>query len=112
MAWAAQTQVLNALPANYQASDALWLPFQCRVEDGDILQITHSELGLLLVQPLQESYVKFGALATRSWITSLWKTCDNYKVWVATEMADVRFPLEWDPWLLKEFSTLITEDTS
>ena len=61
------------------------------------------ELGLSL-QPLQQSYSKYGDWVTYSWLKTIWEKCDKFQIKV--HFADVPLDItrEGDKWLMEEFT--------
>jgi hypothetical protein len=74
-------------------SNKLLMHYGCDTATGCFMRISYSllylELGLLF-QPIQESYQKYGHLATHSWVKMLWEKNSLFKIHVV--FAD--FPLQ------------------
>ena len=66
------------------------------------LNFLRVELGIS-VQPLQESYQKFGSWATNCWLKSLWEKCDHLDIRVEFNDDTLKLPRGRDTWLMLEF---------
>ena len=63
------------------------------------------EMGILL-QPLHESYSKYGSWITQCWLKLLWEKCDRFGISVELNDITIRLPRVGGKWLMREFFRL------
>jgi hypothetical protein len=76
-------------------SNKLLMNYGCNTATGHFMRISYSLLYLelrLLFQPIQESYQKYGHLATHSWVKMLWEKNSLFKIYAVFADFPLQFP--------------------
>lgn len=86
----------NKLLMHYGCQSSVGLKMQMSIE------LLIVEMGISL-QPLQESYAKYGEWITHSWFKSVWEKLDKFKIVVELNNIPLELPRDGDQWLMRLF---------
>jgi hypothetical protein len=73
--------------------------------------LVYLELGLLF-RPLQESYKKYGHLATHSWMKMLWEKLSMFDVHTVITDIPLQYSREGDQFIMQALEKLVTKEKS
>jgi hypothetical protein len=82
----------------------LLVHYRCQSGIGIKMQVSMELLLMesgISVQPLQESYVRYGKWITGTWLKSIWEKVDKFRIRVEIAPLPVCPPREGDKWFMK-----------
>lgn len=87
-------------------ANKIMMHYGCQSSVGLKLQMSMEfliiELGISL-QPLQESYARYGKFVTHSWLKTLWEKVDMFDFLIEVNNISLKPPRRGDDWLMRKF---------